>query len=608
MNKSALTTIKRILSLTGNKGKLKISVMILFVIIQAVIIAFSPLIMGNAITILAEGVMGDQGIDFDALMRTIYLLLGIYVVNYLVKLIQEYMMSDYTSNIVYSMRVKIADKLKKLPVGYYEKRSVGDILSTVTNDIDVIATGLQSVITTSIYSIVLIVIILVVMLNINLIMAGIVLITLPISIFSMKGIVKKAGAVFYEQQLLVGELNGQIEENLSGFQVIKAYSREKAVLKNFEEENDKLCNKYEKSQFMTSMIEPITMFIGNIGYIAVICVGALLAIKGMLTIGNIQAFINYVNNFNQPVQNAAKMSGQIQMIFAASKRVFEFLDEAEEEDMLTDGESNADDSNARFKNSKTNIEVTDMQKVKPIPEGAVEFKNISFGYNKDHTIIHDFSLDVPKGKQVAIVGPTGAGKSTIIKLLMRFYDVDRGSITIDGMNLKEMSRKSLHSGIGMVLQETWLFRGTIMENIRFGRLDATDEEVLKAAQMAEADYFINTLPGGYEFELSEDGQNISAGQRQLLTIARTILANRPILILDEATSSVDTQTEHRIQKAMDILMEGKTSFIIAHRLSTIRNADVILVLKDGDIFEQGTHEELLNKQGFYYELYNAQFT
>lgn len=588
MNKNTLTTIKRILSLTGNKGKLKISVMIIFVIIQAVIIAFSPLIMGNAITILAEGVMGNQGIDFDALMRTIYLLLGIYVVNYLVKLIQEYMMSDYTSNIVYSMRVKIADKLKKLPVGYYEKRSVGDILSTVTNDIDVIATGLQSVITTSIYSIVLIVIILVVMLNINLIMAGIVLITLPISIFSMKGIVKKAGAVFYEQQLLVGELNGQIEENLSGFQVIKAYSREKAVLKNFEEENDKLCDKYEKSQFMTSMIEPITMFIGNIGYIAVICVGALLAIKGMLTIGNIQAFINYVNNFNQPVQNAAKMSGQIQMIFAASKRVFEFLDEAEEEDI--------------------DIKDIEVETVQAMPEGAVEFKNISFGYNKEHTIIHDFSLDVPKGKQVAIVGPTGAGKSTIIKLLMRFYDVDQGSITIDGMNLKEMSRKSLHSGIGMVLQETWLFRGTIMENIRFGRLDATDEEVLKAAQMAEADYFINTLPGGYEFELSEDGQNISAGQRQLLTIARTILANRPILILDEATSSVDTQTEHRIQKAMDLLMEGKTSFIIAHRLSTIRNADVILVLKDGDIFEQGTHEELLNKQGFYYELYNAQFT
>lgn len=588
MNKNTLTTIKRILSLTGNKGKLKISVMILFVIIQAVIIAFSPLIMGNAITILAEGVMGNQGIDFDALMRTIYLLLGIYVVNYLVKLIQEYMMSDYTSNIVYSMRVKIADKLKKLPVGYYEKRSVGDILSTVTNDIDVIATGLQSVITTSIYSIVLIVIILVVMLNINLIMAGIVLITLPISIFSMKGIVKKAGAVFYEQQLLVGELNGQIEENLSGFQVIKAYSREKAVLKKFEEENDKLCDKYEKSQFMTSMIEPITMFIGNIGYIAVICVGALLAIKGMLTIGNIQAFINYVNNFNQPVQNAAKMSGQIQMIFAASKRVFEFLDEAEEEDI--------------------DIKDIEVETVQAMPEGAVEFKNISFGYNKEHTIIHDFSLDVPKGKQVAIVGPTGAGKSTIIKLLMRFYDVDQGSITVDGMNLKEMSRKSLHSGIGMVLQETWLFRGTIMENIRFGRLDATDEEVLKAAQMAEADYFINTLPGGYEFELSEDGQNISAGQRQLLTIARTILANRPILILDEATSSVDTQTEHRIQKAMDLLMEGKTSFIIAHRLSTIRNADVILVLKDGDIFEQGTHEELLNKQGFYYELYNAQFT
>lgn len=588
MNKNTLTTIKRILSLTGNKGKLKISVMIIFVIIQAVIIAFSPLIMGNAITILAEGVMGNQGIDFDALMRTIYLLLGIYVVNYLVKLIQEYMMSDYTSNIVYSMRVKIADKLKKLPVGYYEKRSVGDILSTVTNDIDVIATGLQSVITTSIYSIVLIVIILVVMLNINLIMAGIVLITLPISIFSMKGIVKKAGAVFYEQQLLVGELNGQIEENLSGFQVIKAYSREKAVLKKFEEENDKLCDKYEKSQFMTSMIEPITMFIGNIGYIAVICVGALLAIKGMLTIGNIQAFINYVNNFNQPVQNAAKMSGQIQMIFAASKRVFEFLDEAEEEDI--------------------DIKDIEVETVQAMPEGAVEFKNISFGYNKEHTIIHDFSLDVPKGKQVAIVGPTGAGKSTIIKLLMRFYDVDQGSITVDGMNLKEMSRKSLHSGIGMVLQETWLFRGTIMENIRFGRLDATDEEVLKAAQMAEADYFINTLPGGYEFELSEDGQNISAGQRQLLTIARTILANRPILILDEATSSVDTQTEHRIQKAMDLLMEGKTSFIIAHRLSTIRNADVILVLKDGDIFEQGTHEELLNKQGFYYELYNAQFT
>lgn len=580
---NSIKTIKRILSLAGGKGKIRMIAMIFFVIIQAAVIAVGPLILGNAITIIAEGVMSEEkGIDFLTLGNTLLWLLGLYILNYVVKLIQEYIMSDFTSNIVYNMRINIAGKLGKLPVGYYEKRQLGDILSTVTNDIDVIATGLQTVIANSVYSVVLIVLILVVMININLIMTGIVLLTLPVNILIMKGVVKKSGKVFYEQQLIVGEINGIIEEDLSGFQVLKSYAREADVIKQFDEKNTALCKKYERAQFITSMIEPVTMFVGNLGYIAVICVGALLAVNGQLSIGNIQAFINYVNNFNQPVQNAAKMSSQIQMIFAASKRVFDFLDEEEE---------------------INSPEIT----VNNETQGQVSFENVSFGYNKENTIIHDFSLNVPSGKQIAIVGPTGAGKSTIIKLLMRFYDVDKGSIGIDGNNIRKIDRSVLHSGIGMVLQETWLFKGNIMENIRFGRLDATDEEVMIAAKMAEADYFINTLPNGYEFELSEDGQNISAGQRQLITIARAILANRPILILDEATSSVDTQTEHRIQRAMDALMEGKTSFIIAHRLSTIRNADVILVLRDGDIVEQGNHNELLEKKGFYYELYNAQF-
>ena len=582
----SIKSFKRILSLVGKKAKFKIAVMIILVMGQATIVAFSPMLLADAINVIADAVMGNSNspihIDFKLLLTYIWILVALYITNYVFKIVQEYMLSELSSDIVYNMRNEIADKLEKLPVGFFEKRKVGDIQSTISNDIDVIASGLQMVISGSVYAVTLIVMILIAMLRINVCMAGIVLISLPVSIFSMKGIVKKSGKAFYAQQVLVGELDGQIEETLSGFAVLKAYSREEDVKEELNRRNEKLAKEFERSQFMASIIEPIEMFIGNLGYIAVIIVGALLATRGILSIGDIQAFINYINKFNQPVQNAAKMAGQIQMIVAASKRVFEFLDEEEESQIC----------------ENDNIQLT-WQKV--------AFNNIVFGYKPDNIIIKGFSLNVSSGQQIAIVGPTGAGKSTLIKLLMRFYDVNGGSISIDGTNVMQMDRHTLRSGIGMVLQETWLFKGTIIDNIRFGKTDATDEEVIEAAKKAEADYFISTLPGGYHFELSEDGSNISAGQRQLLTIARAILANRPVLILDEATSSVDTQTEHRIQRAMSELMKGKTSFVIAHRLSTIRNADVILVLKDGDIVEQGNHTSLLEKKGFYYDLYNAQF-
>ncbi|MBQ0041793.1 MAG: ABC transporter ATP-binding protein [Lachnospiraceae bacterium] len=586
MNSNNKGVFRRIFRLSGKGGVIKLAFMVLLVIVQALSIAIGPAILGDALNIIVEGALNIEaargGVDTPALIRVIIILCVLYIVGYLAKIVQEYMMSDFTANVVCNMRIRIANKMGRLPVGYYEKRALGDIMSTVTNDVDVIATGLQTIVSGLIYSVVLIVTILAIMLSLNLIMAGVVLLTLPISIFSMKGIVKRTGRAFYEQQVLTGEINGKIEEDISGFQVLKAYVREEDVIAEFDKSNEHLCKENSKSQFMGSMIDPIAMLIGNIGYIAVVIVGALLAIQGHLSVGSIQAFINYVNNFNQPVQNAAKMSTQIQMVVAATKRVFSFLDEEEEvvkDNLVREHEIN----------------------------GKVSFEDISFGYNPEKTIINDFSLEVCEGKQVAIVGPTGAGKSTIIKLLMRFYDVDSGRIMVDGMDIRELDRGLLRSGIGMVLQETWLFKGSILENIRFGRLDATREEVIEAAKLAEVDYFISTLPGGYDYELSEDGQNISSGQRQLITIARAILSNRPILILDEATSSVDTQTEHRIQRAMDNLMEGRTSFVIAHRLSTIRNADVILVLKDGDIVEQGTHSELLAKKGFYSELHNAQF-
>lgn len=582
----SLRYFKRIIGLVGKKAGLKMTLMLILVIIQAVIVAFSPMLLADAINVVADGVMNSQDslivIDFEKLIYYILILVTLYITNYACKMVQENVLCTFSADIVYNVRIRIAEKIRKLPVGYFEKRKIGDIQSTVSNDVDVLSWGLQAIISSSMYSIILIVMVLAAMLSINIYMAAVVLISLPISFFSMKGIVKRNGKAYYAQQVLVGEIDGQIEEVLSGFSVIKAYSREEDVKNEFSERNKKLSKEYSRAQFMSSIIEPITQFIGNLGYIAVIIVGAFLAIKGRLSIGDIQAFINYVNKFNQPVQTAAGLSAQIQMIAAAGKRIFEFLDEEEETEIEESGNKNQS-------------------------WDTVSFKNIEFGYNSDNIIIKDFSLDVSSGQQIAIVGPTGAGKSTLVKLLMRFYDVNSGSVSIDGINLTEMNRHSLRSGIGMVLQETWLFKGSIADNIRFGKIDASNEEVIEAARKAEADYFIKTLPGGYDFELSEDGSNISAGQRQLITIARAILANRPILILDEATSSVDTQTEHRIQRAMTALMKGKTSFVIAHRLSTIRNADVILVLKDGDIVEQGNHSALLERKGFYYDLYNAQF-
>ena len=466
---------------------------------------------------------------------------------------------------------------------YFESRNVGEVLSRMTNDIDTLGNGLNQSITTLVTSITTIIGVIVMMLTISPIMTGITMLILPISMFLLGVVMKKSQKFFRIQQKYLGNINGQVEEAYGGHNVVKSFNKEEDVIRTFEKTNDILYESAWKSQFLGGMMMPIMMFVGNIGYVAVVISGALLAGKGVIMIGDIQAFINYVRNFTQPIQQIAQVTVMLQSMAAASERVFEFLEEDEE------------DRGEGFCLPKEDI------------KGNVEFRNIKFGYNEDKIIINNFSINVEAGKQIAIVGPTGAGKTTIVKLLMRFYDVNEGEILLDGHNVKTFNRSSLREAFGMVLQDTWLFKGTIMENIRYGRLDATDEEVIAAAKSAHAHHFISTLPEGYNTELNEDATNVSQGQKQLLTIARAILANNPVLILDEATSSVDTRTEHRIQRAMDNLMRGRTSFVIAHRLSTIKNADIILVMKNGDIVEQGSHDELMNKHGFYAELYNSQF-
>lgn len=546
-----------------------------------------PKILSKATTEIFHGLMakvsGNGGIAFDKIGRILLILLGVYVFGACLSFIQGWIMTGISQKLCYRFRDEISRKINRMPLKYFESRTIGDVLSRITNDVDTLGQSLNQSVTQLITSAATIIGIFIMMLSISPVMTLIALVILPVSGALIGIVVKFSQKYFVAQQNYLGKVNGQVEEVYSGHNIVKAFNREEQALKEFNETNDALYQSAWKSQFFSGMMQPIMMFVGNLGYVAVAVSGGLLAIKGTIEVGDIQAFIQYVKNFTQPIVQAAQVSNMLQSMAAAAERVFEFLDEEEE----------------------------DVEGASPVSprqiEGAVCFEHVKFGYQPDKIIIHDFSSEIKPGQMVAIVGPTGAGKTTMVKLLMRFYDVNEGSIKVDGYDIRDFNRSELRESFGMVLQDTWLFKGTIMENIRYGRLDATDEEVIAAAKAAHAHRFIRTLPGGYEMELNEDASNVSQGQKQLLTIARAILADNRILILDEATSSVDTRTEARIQKAMNNLMKGRTSFVIAHRLSTIRDADLILVMKDGDIIEQGRHEQLLEKNGFYAELYNSQF-
>jgi ATP-binding cassette subfamily B protein len=546
-----------------------------------------PKILSKATTELFNGLMakvsGAGGIDFEKIGRILLLLLGVYALSACLSFIQGLIMTGISQKLCYRFRKEISGKINRMPLEYFESRTVGEVLSRITNDVDTLGQSLNQSVTQLITSLTTIIGILIMMLSISPVMTLIALVILPVSGALIGVVVKFSQKYFIAQQNYLGKVNGQVEEVYSGHNIVKAFNREEESLREFNETNALLYQSGWKSQFLSGMMQPIMMFVGNMGYVAVAVSGSLLAIKGAIEVGDIQAFIQYVKNFTQPITQVAQVSNMLQSMAAAAERVFEFLNE-EEEDVSAQNPVHLD-------------------KI----EGAVHFDHVRFGYQPEKIIIQDFCCEVKPGQTVAIVGPTGAGKTTMVKLLMRFYDVNGGSIKVDGHDIREFNRSELREGFGMVLQDTWLFKGTIMENIRYGRLDATDEEVIAAAKAAHAHHFIQTLPGGYQMELNEDASNVSGGQKQLLTIARAILADNRILILDEATSSVDTRTEARIQKAMNNLMKGRTSFVIAHRLSTIRDADLILVMKDGDIIEQGNHEQLLDKNGFYAELYNSQF-
>ena len=564
------------------------------VIVVMVIAVFStvfnvvcPKVLGKATTALSEGIMrkinGIGGINFTYIGKILLFCLGLYLLSVLFNFTQGIIMTGVTQKLCYKMRKDVSEKINRMPLKYFESRTYGEVLSRITNDIDTMGNGLNQSITQLITSVSTVIGVFIMMLTISPLMTMIAIIILPISVALMGIIIKKSQRFFKQQQEYVGHINGQVEEVYGGHTVIKAFNKEETTLKEFHETNEVLYKSAWKAQFFSGLMQPVMMFVGNLGYVGVAISGAALAIRGTITIGDIQAFIQYVKNFTQPIQQVAQVTNMMQQMAAAAERVFELLEEEEEVQVV--------EHPASVENIK----------------GEVDFRHVKFGYDPEKIIIHDFSVHVDPGKQVAIVGPTGAGKTTMVKLLMRFYDVNEGAILLDGHNVKEYNRRELRDALGMVLQETWLFKGTIMENIRYGRLDATDEEVIAAAKAAHAHRFISALPGGYQMELNEEVTNISQGQKQLLTIARAILANNPVLILDEATSSVDTRTEHSIQRAMDNLMKGRTSFVIAHRLSTIKNADIILVMKDGDIIEQGNHEELMAQNGFYAELYNSQF-
>ena len=575
--------------LTAYIGRYKFAILIvmIFAACSTVFGVIGPKILGKATTALSEGLLakirGTGGIDFTYIGQVLMFVLGLYLLSALFSFVQGWIMTGVTQKLCYRLRKEISEKINRMPMKYFESRTYGEVLSRITNDVDTLGQGLNQSITTIITSAATLIGVLIMMLGISPLMTLIALVILPVSAFLVSFVVKKSQRYFKDQQEYLGHINGQVEEVYGGHLVIKAFNREKDTVEEFHRTNEILYESAWKSQFLSGMMHPIMMFVGNLGYAAVSLVGGLLAIRGVITIGDIQAFIQYVKNFTQPIQQIAQVISQVQSMAAASERVFEFLGEEEED--------------------QTVGHPADVSAI----TGEVTFEHVQFGYQPEQMIIHDFSVKVKPGQKIAIVGPTGAGKTTMVKLLMRFYDVNAGSVCLDGHNIREFNRRDLRDAFGMVLQETWLFKGTIMENIRYGRLNATDEEVIAAAKAAHADHFIRTLPGGYQMELNEDASNVSQGQKQLLTIARAILADNKILILDEATSSVDTRTEVSIQKAMDNLMRGRTSFIIAHRLSTIRDADIILVMKDGDIVEQGNHETLLAAGGFYANLYQSQF-
>ena len=561
----------------------------IFTIGSTVFNIVGPKVLGKATTEIFNGlvskIQGGSGIDFDKIGHIILIMLALYLTSMLLGYAQGLIMTQVVQRIAFRMRKEISKKINRLPMNYYDKHSFGDVLSRITNDVDTLTQGLNQSVTQLISSCATLIGILIMMLSISPLMTVIALLLLPVSAIGIMLIVKNSQKYFVDQQNYLGDVNGQIEENFGGHNVVKLFTREDQVLQEFNEMNSKLYHSAWKSQFISGLAQPVMTFVGNLGYVGVVIVGGYLSIKGTIEVGDIQSFIQYVKQFTQPIQQVAQVSNMLQSTMAAAERVFTFLEE--EEEVLT----------AEHHTSK-NIEDI---------HGNVTFDHVCFGYYPDKIILKDFSAKVSEGQKIAIVGPTGAGKTTLVKLLMRFYDLNSGDIYMDGINVKEFDKEEIRNSFGMVLQDTWLFKGTIMENIRYGRLDATDEEVIAAAKAAHAHHFIQTLPGGYQMELNEEASNVSQGQKQLLTIARAILANKKLLILDEATSSVDTRTEVRIQKAMDNLMKGRTSFVIAHRLSTIRDADMILVMKDGDIIEQGDHEELMARGGFYADLYNSQF-
>ena len=585
-SKDFKNSIEKLVRYLGRYWYAIVAVMI-FAAVSTVFSVAGPKVMARATNALVEGlgkkIAGTGSIDFTYIAKVLLFTLGLYICSAVFSFIQGMIMTGITQKTCYRMRKEISEKINRMPMKYFESRTYGEVLSRITNDVDTVGQSLNQSVTQIITSVATLVGTLVMMISISGIMTLISLVILLVSAILISFIIKHSQKYFRQQQEYLGHINGQVEEVYGGHLVVQAYNKQESTIKKFEDTNQILFQSAWKSQFLSGLMQPIMQFVGNLGYVGVAISGGLLAIRGTIGVGEIQAFIQYVRNFTQPIQQIAQVANMLQSMAAASERVFEFLDE-EEEELTVEHAVHLDHV-----------------------DGYVDFSHVNFGYNPDQIIIRDFSAHVTPGQKIAIVGPTGAGKTTMVKLLMRFYDVTGGAIQVDGHDIRDFNRQELRDAFGMVLQDTWLFKGSIMENIRYGRLDATDEEVIEAAKAAHAHHFIQTLPGGYQMELNEDASNVSQGQKQLLTIARAILADNPILILDEATSSVDTRTEVRIQKALDNLMRGRTSFIIAHRLSTIRNADLILVMKDGDIIEQGTHEQLLAQKGFYADLYNSQF-
>lgn len=580
-------TTKKLIRNYLSKYKISLIVVFLFAIGSAIFTIVGPKILGNATTEIYNGLIsklsGGAGVDFVKIGEILLTLLGLYIVSTIFSFIQGFTMTNVAQKLTYQIRNDVAKKINKLPMRYFDKKTHGEVLSILTNDIDTLSMNLNQSITEIIRALCLIVGILIMMLSISWKMTLISLIIFPVAGILVKNIVGKSQKYFQGQQAYLANVNGQVEEIYGGLNIVKVFNSEKKVIKDFEKANEELYHSGWKAQFLSGLMHPLMNFISNVGYVGIAVVGGYLAIEGAITVGNIQSFIQYNKQFTNQIGQIAQISGTLQAMVAAAERVFEFLEEPEEKEK-----------------AKGKIDTSKLK-------GNVEFKHVNFGYDKDRTIINDFNCKVKEGQKIAIVGPTGAGKTTMVKLLMRFYDVNSGEILVDGHNVKDFKRGELRKMFGMVLQDTWLFGGTVKDNIKYGKEDATDDEVIRAAQAAHVHHFIKTLPNGYNSILNEESSNVSAGQKQLLTIARVILANPKILILDEATSSIDTRTEIQIQNAMDNLMKGRTSFIIAHRLSTIKNADLILVMNNGDIVEQGNHEELLAKNGFYADLYNSQF-